>query len=203
MPHARRLADAIARCWEIIGYDGETVGRVNKRGEAGDAGDVHAHGSKGGEYDPAKSGRLHDVSRLESEHVVPWGWIQAIVDNLFGLGELPGQKESKAYPKMTTVMVYERAAELKTSQLQNNDAEFKRWIKSITPAEARRTLADHLPTLVQSRMQIITSATNAYVAKVEREDGITLPQRPDKPAIVRATAGQLAEIFATLREARR
>ena len=203
LPQARRLADAIARCWEIIGYDGETVGRVNKRGEAGDAGDIHAHGSKGGQYDPAKSGRLHDVSRLESEHVVPWGWIQAIVDNLFGLGALPAQKESKAYPKMTTVMVYERAAELKTSQLQNNDAEFKRWIKGISPAEARRTLADHLPSLVQSRMQIITSATTAYIAKVEREDGIALPARPDKPTIVRATAGQLAEIFATLREARR
>jgi len=135
--------------------------------------------------------------------VVPWGWIQRIVGVLHGLGDLPGQKESRAYPRMTTIMTYERAAEFKTSQLANNDAEFKNWIDRVGPEEARLTLSEHLPRLVQSRMQIITSATTVYVSKVQREDGIALPVRPDPDAIRRATAAQLAEIFAALREARR
>ncbi|MEO5901969.1 MAG: hypothetical protein ABIR68_17825, partial [Ilumatobacteraceae bacterium] len=113
------------------------------------------------------------------------------------------QQAAAAYTRMTTVMTYERAAEFKTSQLQNNDAEFKRWIERIDATEARRTLADHLPQLVKSRMQIITTATGLYVAKVQRDDSISLPQRPDQSTITRATAGQLAEIFAALREARR
>ena len=214
-PAAQALAQAIAACWDIIGYDGESVGRQDRRGEAGQPGDVHRHGRKGSEYDPAKAGRLRQVSRVESEHVVPWGWIQRIVSTLFGLGQLPPQSTKKnragaviqrgsaAYPRMTTVMTYERAAEFKTSQLANNDAEFKRWIDSIDADEARRTLADHMPRLVQSRMQIITSATGLYVDKVQREDGITLPERPDRATITRATAAQLAEIFAAVREARR
>ncbi len=215
VPAAQALAVAIATCWDVIGYDGESVGRQDRRGMAGQPGDVHRHGRKGSEYDPAKAGRLREVSRVESEHVVPWGWIQRIVATLFGLGRLPPQSTRKgptgtvieqgsaAYPRMTTVMTYERAAEFKTSQLANNDAEFKRWIDGLDAGEARRTLADHLPALVNSRMQIITSATGLYVAKVQREDAITLPERPDKATITRVTAGQLAEIFAAVREARR
>lgn len=203
---ARGLANAIAKCWEIIGYDGEAVNRTDRSGQAGEAGDVHRHGNKGSQYDPAKEGRLHDVSRLESEHVVPWSWIQRIVNIMFGLGDLPAQSSSRAYPRMTTVMTYERAAEFKTSQLENNDAQFRNWIDGVGPREARRTLADHLPSLVKSRMQIIRNATTLYVAKVEREEsalGVTIPDRPDDATITRATAGQLAEIFATLREAER
>ncbi|MEO9326045.1 hypothetical protein ABFT23_21305 [Nocardioides sp. C4-1] len=211
---ARALANAIARCWEIIGYDGESINRVNRGGEAGQAGDVHRHGQKGKEFDDAKTGREREVSRLESEHVVPWGWCQAIVQKLFGIGTLPGQSTKKtggvvteqgsvAYPRLTTVMIYERAAELKTSQLSSNDAQFKRWIEGVSAADARRTLAEHLPTLVKSRMDIITTAVGTYVAKVQREDGISLPHRPDEPTIRRATAAQLAEIFAAIRESRR
>lgn len=204
LPAARALASAIATCWNVIGYNGESVDRMSlRRGEAGEAGDVHRHGRKGSQYDESKSGREREVSRLESEHVVPWGWIQEIVNKLFGLGELPPQDQSKAYPRMTTVMSYERAAELKTSQLQNNDKEFKNWIKNLSRSEARRTLADNLPELVNSRMKIITSATTVYVATVKREDGITLPLRPDSAEIKRATAAQLGEIFASIREARR
>jgi hypothetical protein len=220
LPAARGLAEAIAKCWEIIGYDGEAVGRQDRRDEAGQVGDVHQHSRKGGEYDAAKTGRLHDVSRLESEHVVPWSWIQRIVGTLFGLGAVPPQATQEArpaapgraatprvegslvYPRMTTVMIYERAAELKTSQLENNDRAFHDWIGSIDAAEARRTLAEHLPALVKSRMQIISSATTIYVAKVMREDGIPLPERPDQRTVTRAAAGQLAEIFAAVREAR-
>lgn len=204
LPAAKALANAIAACWELIGYNGESVDRTShRRGEAGAAGEVHHHNRKGGQYDDSKSGREREVSRLESEHALPWGWVQEIVHKLFQLGELPAQKDSKAYERMTTVMVYERAAELKTTQLQNNDAQFKNWIKGISAAEARRTLADHLPRLVESRVQIIVSATELYVEKVKREDGIDLPKRPDRATIVRATSGQLAEIFAAVREARR
>ena len=214
LPAAKALAESIAICWDIIGYNGEAVDRQTRTGQAGQAGDVHAHGKKGSEYDPAKTGRLQEVSRLESEHVVPWGWIQALVATMFGLGQLPPssnkevggvvtERGSVAYPRMTTVMTYERAAELKTSQLKNNDAEFKRWIIGIDATEARLTLADNLPRLVKSRMDIITTATGLYVDKVRQEDGLTLPLRPDEATIKRATAGQLAEIFATLREARR
>ena len=99
-------------------------------------------------------------------------------------------------------MIYERAAELKTSQLENNDRAFHNWIGSIGAEEARRTLADHLPALVKSRMQIISSATTVYVAKVLREDGLPLPERPDQRTVTRAAAAQLAEIFAAVREAR-
>jgi hypothetical protein len=215
IPGAQALADAVAKCWDIMGYDGESIRRQDRRDEAGQAGDVHRHGRKGSEYDPAKTGRLRAVSRLESEHVVPWAWIQRIVGTLFRLGDLPPQSTKKdatgavtqqgsaAYPRMTTVMTYERAAEFKTSQLANNDAEFKRWIDRVGPTEARRTLAEHLPALVNSRVQIITNATGLYVAKVQREDGITLPDRPDRATITRAAAAQLAEIFAAVREAER
>jgi len=185
----------------VIGYDGEAVGRQDRRDQAGQAGDVHRHNRKGTQDDPAKADRVREVSKMESEHVVPWGWIQAVISAMFDR-RLPGQKDASAYPRMTTVMTYERAAELKTSQLANNDAEFKRWISGVGPSDARRTIADHLPSLVRSRMQIIKSATSVYVAKVQREDGISLPERPDDAAITRATAGQLAEIFAALREAR-
>ena len=213
VPAVQALADAIARCWEEIGYNGERVERVERQGHAGQAGDVHRHGRKGSEYDPAKSGRAKAVSRLESEHVVPWGWIQEIV-SAFRLGQLPAQDRgsdeagapvaaSVAYPRLTTVMTYERAAEFKTSQLQNNDREFLTWIRGVGPREAQATLKDHLPRLVRSRMEIITTATGLYVARVLREDNITLPTRPDQATIRRATAGQLAEIFAALREARR
>ena len=205
---ARALANAIAECWNLIGYDGESIGRVDRSGAAGQPGDVHAHSKKGSEYDPGLSGRQRTVSRLESEHVVPWGWIQQIVTSLFGLGNLPSQggtgtDRSFAYPRLTTVMTYERAAEFKTSQLENNDRMFRDWISGLSRQEAQQTLAHHLPTLVLSRMQIIRSATGLYIAKVQREDGITLPDRPDEATIRRATAAQLGEIFAAVREARR
>ncbi|HEX8867708.1 MAG TPA: hypothetical protein VF821_18765, partial [Lentzea sp.] len=206
LPEARALADAIAACWDLIGYDGESVGRTShRRGEAGAAGDVHQHNKKGRQYDDDLKGQERQAARLESEHVIPWGWVQEIVGKLMQLGDLPGQKSSRAYKRMTTVMVYERAAELKTTQLNNNDAEFKNWIKGISPEEARLTLADHLPKLVESRVQIIVSATEVYVEKVKRDSNgqIILEKKPDRATIVRATAGQLAEIFAAVREARR
>lgn len=199
------LSTIVAAVWKKIGFDGERTDRIkHNKGEAGELGEVGAHkGEQGLRTDPAKAGRLREVSSLESEHVVPWSWVDAIFSKLYAVGSLPKQSGSKVYPKMTTVMQYAGAAKGKTSQAKDNsDMAVLNFLKSIPPAEAKRVLRDHLPQMIQHRMQIIRNQTVLWVAKVKREDNIILPDSPDQAAIRRAMSAQLVEIFSAARELR-
>lgn len=198
-----RLAQVIAACWEKIGFDGEHVDRVKRRAtEPGEVGEVGAHkGEQGKRSDSSQSPLMRELTELESEHVIPWSWISEIFDKLYGVGELPAQSASRVYPKMTTVMTYAKAASGKTSQaLQNSDMSVLRWLRSIPPGEARKTLRDDFPAMVQHRVQIIRNETTKYVSEVQRVHGITLPDKPDEATIRKAVSAQLAEIFSAARE---
>ena len=100
-------------------------------------------------------------------------------------------------------MTYEGAAAGKTRTARNNsDMEVLAFLRGIPPRDARVALRDHLPTLIQHRLQIIRNETTAYIERVAREHGITLPDQPDAATITRAVSAQLAEIFSAAREVR-
>ena len=199
------LAAVIAACWERIGFDGEHVDRVRRRkDEAGQVGDVGAHkGEQGVRGQASPAGLPAGLTDLESEHVLPWSWIDVVFSRMFSAGSLPGQAQSRVYPKMTTVMTYKAGASGKTNRaLQNSDMALWRFLQRIPARDARRVLRDQLPELVRSRMQIILDETEKFVEKVHRDHGVTLAKRPDAATIRQALAAQLAEVFSAVRELR-
>jgi hypothetical protein len=198
------LAQIVAACWEKIGYDGERIDQTRVlRGQPGRVGDVgeHREGGQGRRTDPSAPPPMRQLTKLESEHVLPWSWIDAIFSKLYRVGSLPTQKESSVYPRMTTVMTYKGAATGKTSTaVQNSDMEVLRWLRGVSPREARITLRDNLPALIQHRLQIILNETARYVQTVKRDHNIDLPMQPDTTKISSALAAQLAQVFSAARE---
>ena len=114
------LVKVIKDVWARIGYTGELPRELfadeGKKGVVGEVGPHKDQGSRGygGRDKRAKK------NRLESEHVIPRAWIQAFISN-YAKYRMSKKDDDRLYARMTTIMIYKCAADLKTEKQKHAD----------------------------------------------------------------------------------
>jgi hypothetical protein len=114
------LASVVQAVWARIGYQGEPPREVftnePTKGVLGEVGKHADQGTRG--YRGADTRAAQD--RLESEHVVPRGWLLAFVRGFLKVN-VSKADDSSLYRQMTTIMIYVGAADYKTEKGKRTD----------------------------------------------------------------------------------
>jgi hypothetical protein len=201
----KAFAEVVKAVWLRIGYKGDLPPETSAgKGEKGKAGHVGPHGTQGTRGQGGADTRA-EKDHLESEHIIPRDWVLAFIQGYYKAIKLRSPEDASMYSKMTTVMLYKGAADLKTEKSKRTDNVVRTKLRALVsghpdakdPVAVAKAVHDNFDGPIASRVELTKWARD----EERKLNGRRGPKVPSDALIEGAALQQLLNIMEFLRDA--